>query len=94
MFVRITKAQARKLFAQGDEIIFLCPCRMRPGTPFNMAAAVSGREYLEKAVAYKDHPDLWKGSVEATAWDLMFNNWAYYNASHECGYYPHYFIEK
>ena len=94
MFIRITKAQARKLFAEGDKVVYLCPCKMRPGFPFNMALGVSGTEYLEQAEGYKKNPDLWKGTVEETAWCLMFNNWNFYNASHECGYYPHYYIER
>lgn len=94
MFTRITKAQARKLFAKGDKIIYLCPCKMLPDTPFNMAAGVSGKEWLEKAAGYRTHPDLWKGTVEATAWDLMYNSWSFYNASHECGGYAHYYVEE
>ena len=90
MLIRITKAIARKLFAEGKPIS-LCPCNMYPGGPWNMACLIGGKEWLEKAEGYKSHPDLWKGTVEKTAWDLMYNNWAYYNS--ECRY-AHYYVEE
>lgn len=92
-FVKISKAEAKKRFAK-SEAIFLCPCKLAPDGPFSSAALVYGKEYLEKAKLYIDHPTLWKGSIEATAWDLMFNNWKHYNASYECGYYPTYYIQN
>ncbi len=95
MFIRITKAEARKLFAQGDKVIYLCPCKMRPGFPFNMALGVTGKEYLENAERNKEGSDLWKGTLEETAWDLMYNNWYFYNClDNETGYYAHYYVER
>lgn len=92
-FTRITKAQARKRFAK-NEAIYLCPNNMRPGTPFNMACLIYGKEYLEKAEGYRNHPDLWKGTLEKTAWDLMYNNWAFYNVDGgEMGTHAHYYVE-
>jgi len=98
-FIRITKWEARRLFAKGNETIFLCPCKMHPGFPFNMALMVSGKEWLEKAQWYKPRDDgttsdLWKGTIEKTAWDLLYNNWNYYNTSYETGYYAHYYIQR
>lgn len=91
--IRITKRQAQARFNQGKPII-LCPCKFYPGGPFSMGWTCYPKEYLEKAEWYRNDGTLWKGSIELTAWDLMFNNWAFYNASYETGYYPHYYIEK
>ncbi|HEY6565143.1 MAG TPA: hypothetical protein VIY86_11635 [Pirellulaceae bacterium] len=91
-FKRITKAAARKLFNAGKPI-YLCPHKMRPGFPWNMAALIFSKGWLEKATVYEKHPDLWKGSVEETAWDLMYNNWMFYNSNYEMGYYPAYYVE-
>lgn len=27
------------------------------------------------------------------SWDQMYNNWAFYNATYETGYYAHYYVE-
>lgn len=91
---RITKAQAVKLFNQKSKPVTLCPCKMRPEGPFSMGTLIFGQEWFAKAEQYKTHPDLWKGSLETTAWALMYNNWSFYNSNNECGYYPHYYVEK
>lgn len=90
-FTRISKREAKKRFTKG-EIIYLCPRKTLPGFPWNMACLVSPQEWLEKADIYVDG-HLWKGNREETAWSLMYNNWHYYNASHETGYYAHYYVE-
>ncbi len=98
-FIRISKREARKIFAEGNKFIFVCPCKMWPSAPWNMAAMISGREYLENAERYAPREDgtdagsCWKGNLADTAWDLMYNNWAFYNATHETGYYAHYYIQ-
>lgn len=93
---RISKAEAVKLFLKGDHPIFLCPCKFRPEGPFSMAAMIAGREYLEKAKGYEKHKDspVWKGTVEKTAWELMYDNWKFYNATYETGYYAHYYVQE
>lgn len=90
---RITKRQARKRFAAG-EVIILCPNKMRPEGPFSMASIILPKEWLEAAERYDGHPTLWKGTVPKTAWDMMYKQWAYYNANNECGYYPHYYEDS
>ena len=92
MFKRITIHEAKKRFL-ADKAIYLCPCKMRPGMPWNTACLVYGKQYLVDAEDFRSNPTLWKGSVLATAWSLMMNNWLYYNASYECGYYAHYYVE-
>lgn len=91
---RVSKAQARKLFNAGDKPVILCPCRMHPGRAFSMGCTVFGREWLERAERYRYHPALWEGTVEATAWGLMYREWAYYNATSETGRYAHYYVEE
>jgi hypothetical protein len=91
-FTKITKAAAKKRFA-ANQPVYLCPCKMRPGGPFNSACLIFGKEYLEQAEGYRNNDILWKGNLEATAWNLMYNNWAFYNTSYETGYYAAYYIE-
>jgi len=91
-WLKITKQQARKRFAHGD-LIHLCPCKMAPGGVLSLTCLIESQDYLEKAKTYRSHPDLWKGTVEETAWSLMYNIWEYHNASWETGYYPHYYIQ-
>lgn len=100
-FRRITKREARRRFAKGLPFA-LCPCKMMPGGPWAIHSTVYPddiAEYKEKATWYA--PDgispsdtLWEGTVDATAWDLLYNNWAFYNTSWETGYYAAYYVEE
>lgn len=92
MFKRITKREAKALFAKG-EVVYFCPCKFAPDGPWSMACGCHPTEWLEQAKTYEGHPILWKGTVEATAWDLAYNNWAYYNATNETGLYAHYYLQ-
>ena len=93
MFKRITIQEAKKRFAE-DKPIYLCPCKMNPAGPWGQACLILGKQYLENAEWYQKHPSpLWKGTLAATAWDLMYNNWAFYNTNYEMGYYAHYYIQ-
>ncbi len=94
MLKKVSKRTAQKLFNEGDKIIILPPCKMYPMGAFSLGCRIAGKEYLQKAEEYGPECDLWKGSIERTAWDLMYNNWAFYNTSYECGYYAHYYIEE
>ena len=94
MLTRISKATAKKRFAKSEPIL-LCPCKFRPEGPFSMACLIVGREYLERAEGYCGHPTLWEGTVEETAWGLMYRNWAHFNLNGaETGRYAHYFVES
>jgi hypothetical protein len=88
---RITKRQAKKLFSEG-KVFIVCPCKMFPVGPWSVGCNIHPKEYLEDAARYEKHPDLWKGSLEETAWSLMYNNWCFYNTNYEMGYYAHYYI--
>jgi len=107
MFKRITKKHAKKLFSEGKPI-YLCPSKMNPNAYlFSPACLVFFTDDLKQsALRYKSYAEdtsdsyypkqyahLWLGSIEETAWDLMYNNWSYYNTSYETGYYAHYYIE-
>lgn len=91
-FKRISKAAARKLFNEGKGV-YLCPHKMRPDTPFSEAILVFSKEWLDRAEMYRDNPKLWCGTLEKTAWNLMYNNWSFYNSSYETGYYAAYYVE-
>jgi len=95
-FIRISKQKARKLFAEGTTPLYICPVKLRPGLPFNSASLIFGKEYLEKAEGYRDHP-LCSGTLEKTAWDLMYRQYEFYNLSsctNEIGRYAAYYIQK
>lgn len=92
MFNRITIHEAKRRFNRGEPVVF-CPCNLRPGYPWSPHCAIHPAEWLEEAAGYVNNHILWKGSVQATAWDLAYSNWAYYNASHEAGYYAAYYVE-
>lgn len=94
-FKRITKRQAQKAFSNG-QIVYFCPCKMRPGFPWNLACPIHPKEHIAKAEYYADNhnPQLWKGSIEKTAWALAYNAWAFYNTNYEMGYYAHYYLEN
>jgi hypothetical protein len=93
-FFRITCAKAKKLFFSGKPF-HICPVKLRPGKPWNPECLIlSGAEYMDNAIRYKNNPVLWKGSVEKTAWNMFINQWSFYNTSYEQGYYPAYYVEK
>ena len=52
--------------------------KMRPGYPFTMGMTVFPIAYHE----------------ESKDFDYLVNNWNYYNASYETGYYPAFYLEK
>ena len=90
---RITKHQAKKLFAEGKEII-LCPAKLMAGGMWHPECTVTLDRYVEDARRYESYPSqLWKGDIASTAWDLMYNSWAFYNTCYEAGYYAHYYIK-
>ena len=89
---RITKKEAQKRFFAG-EIIYFCPCKMSPDWPWFLAMPIHPKDYLERAKGYPKGHTLWAGSLEKTAWELAYDNWAYYNTNYEMGYYAHYYRE-
>jgi hypothetical protein len=98
-FRRISVHEAKKRFFAGDKHVYFCPHKFRPDGPFSMAVQIFGREWLEQAEGYDPirRPGatigpIWKGTIGDTAWALAMNNWAYYNASYETGYYPWYYV--
>lgn len=93
MLKRITKREAFRLFVARKPFL-MCPCKMRPEGPFSMAWTCHSGEYLERAEMYREHATLWKGDEARTAWALAYNNWAFYNATYETGYYAHYYVES
>jgi len=107
MFTRITKKQAKKLFENG-EVVYLVPCNMLPGGMWHVECPISltddlkddARRYeqynQEKDTSYyaSQYAHLWKGSIVETAWDIIYNNWSYYNTNYEMGYYAHYYVKE
>lgn len=80
MLVKISKREARKRFDQ-DLHVILCPCKLRPGGPFSPEVTIfpQAHKYRAKLVGSPD------------AWESMYNNWRFYNASYEAGYYASYY---
>jgi hypothetical protein len=94
-FRRISKAEAKKRFANGLTVVF-CPCKMRPGGAWAVHSTIFGEnlaERLERAERHKDNPQIWKGTAVETAWDILYREWAHYNASSETGRDAHYYVE-
>lgn len=90
---RITIFEARKRFAAGKPVA-LCPHKMWPEGPFSPAAWVDAKEWLVKAERYRADKAMWDGTLEGTAWKLMYANWKWANSlSHETGYYPWFYVE-
>ncbi len=94
-FKQISKATARQRFA-AEQPIVLCPRILYPSYPFGSHSIIntaSIQDYKVRAAWYCNDC-VWKGSINETAWKLMYDNWCWHNASHEVGYYPHYYVEE
>jgi hypothetical protein len=90
---QITITQAKELWSAGLPVT-LCPCRCSPTSLRGIACTIHPELYTPRAKAYRDDPDLWKGSVEETSWDLMYTRWSRYNTSPEQGTYAHYYVQE
>lgn len=88
LFTKLTKPQVlkkmRELKDGGTFSLFLCPskCYPSPGHPFNMAIEV---EASAKGV-YRD-------GYGWTSLDVVVNDFAYYNCTHETGIRTHFYLE-
>jgi hypothetical protein len=99
-YTRIKKKEAFERFSKG-EVIYLVPCKMYPGGFWNVACPIQlTNDLKDHAMRYKQDYDnntryahLWHGTIEKTAWELIYNNWAYYNTNYEMGYYAHYYLK-
>jgi hypothetical protein len=60
------------------ETLIVCPNKIRPGYPFAMHSTIHSKEWLDSDYSFES----------------MLNQWAYYNASYETGYYAHYYTEE
>ena len=97
---RITKREAFKRFC-AEKPFWLCPCKLRFGFPWYpeyLLSVSSIKAWKDSARLYRPgyfhcNSELWKGTVNATAWYLMYRNWVYCNANWETGYYAHYYIK-
>lgn len=90
MFRRITKREAFARFRDNLPLV-LCPRKMRPGYPFAMHSSVTPADWTERlftSIPYRNDPE----GVARHAWEVMYNEWAYYNASYETGYYAAYYV--
>jgi len=100
-YTRITIHKAKKLWREDKEIC-LHPCKLRISEMFQ-PCLVSAEKYL-KDIEWKpvSISDLLHATIELQnddilyqkAWDIMYNNWAYYNTNYEMGYYAHYYIKE
>ncbi len=90
---RITLKRAKENWAAGLPIT-LIPCKCHPGSQWGIAYTIYPEPWVERAKAYREHPTLWKGTVEKTSWALMYTNWAHYNAGPELGSYAHYYMQE
>jgi len=86
---RISKRAARKRYAIGEPF-YIIACNMRPGMPFSMGMPVFPDEQ------HKKHCEQYMRDTETR--DQSFNqlclDFAWYNCSHESGYYPAFYVEN
>ena len=84
--VRVNKVRAKKLFCEGKNI-FLQPCNMlfdgRLKRPYEVDKESSFNGYLGR---YYDTPE--------TLFDVLVEEYTYYNCDNEFGRYPRFFIRK
>ena len=79
MFKRINKTQARKRFAARLPF-FIVGAKVSPAHivgGWGLGFLVGEREYNDPEVSF----------------DRLINNWAYYNANNELGYYPAFYVK-
>jgi hypothetical protein len=94
-FKRITKLQAIRLFNAKKEF-YICPVKMAPGGMWHLEHSMDEKSieaWMESAKRYQDNSKLWYGTIEKTAWNLFYNNWAYYNTNYEVGHHASYWIK-
>jgi hypothetical protein len=97
-FTRISKREARKLFNENKSFV-LCPVKLRPGSPWSSHCTIPTdtiKDYKVQAAWYAPDgitpsTELWEGTINNTAWTLLYDNWAFYNTSWETGYYAAYY---
>ena len=94
-YTRISIKEAKRRFCLSIPFN-ICPHKLRPGFPFACDITImSGKEWLFRAIDYKEHnPVFYTGTPEKIAWNLMYDNWAYYNTSWETGYYAWFYDVK
>jgi hypothetical protein len=94
MLRKIRISEAKRIFSSGG-MVGLCPRKMRPDGPFSMMVLCSGKDRIEhvKLICgesyFRDEKHLF-----SEAWNSLIQDWKHYNSSHECGYYPHFYVEE
>lgn len=86
---RISKNEAKNLWIQGKEIGLLS-CNLMPGMMWQ-PCFVNMLDYVKSDFSYSDDTKLELVELAELTWNKMYNNWYYYNANHEMGYYAHYY---
>lgn len=91
-----SKKEAKEAFFAGEEV-FLVACNMNVRARSVCLIGVQIEGYLRSvkaSLAAKGNQSMHAGKDEnEAAWDIMYNNWAYYNADNERGTYAHYYVE-
>lgn len=78
-WVRISKKEALARFELAEPF-YVCPNKMMPGCPFNMAIPILNAP--DCIQPWRDGPVSWR-----FAFERMLREWAWHNASYETGYY-------
>jgi len=79
-FIRVQKVRAKKLYENG-EIIYLCPCNLRPGEPWKPEVSICLTDGKDAKIAPVD-------------FDSAVDMFVFYNCNHRDGHYPAYYIKK
>ncbi len=92
-WVQLTRERAKERWFSGDAIT-LIPCKCSPTGPSGLAVEVYPEGFMVEARSYGRHSPLWKGSVEETAWYLMYQEWAYSSTGFDLGAHANFYIAK
>jgi hypothetical protein len=86
------KTVAKKMWRAGKTVGLLA-CNLRFGGMMGQPCPTKQADYVEH-LECMDWQSIYPGcTIEEAAWRSMYNNWQYYNANSECGYYAHYYLE-
>ena len=83
-FVRVSKRNAKLRYDSG-EVIYLCPCKLRPGCPWHPEAAVMKESVdVDSQVFVTGDKDF----------ERIVNEYSHYNCARNVGEYPAYYIKE
>jgi hypothetical protein len=81
---RVSKLTAIKLWCEGKPITFV-PCKMVPGGMWGMGSTITVAEVRAAREG--------EGKTDTDLFNLICDEYRYYNCNWETGYYPAYYVK-